>query len=86
LATLNLGRSEPWNFDAIVDAISPSPEPKEGSWILSGANTPASSLSRIPMGLIDPELREALPSFTPNLPATADSLEDTHEKLLLNLA
>ncbi|TAQ83756.1 hypothetical protein B7494_g7916 [Chlorociboria aeruginascens] len=72
-----LGDSEPWNFDAIADAIS-SPIESQEDWILSGPDTPPSYLSSIPMELVDPELRDALPSSTSSLPATADSVEDAH--------
>jgi hypothetical protein len=72
-----LGDSEPWNFDAIADAIS-SPIESEEDWILSGPETPPSYLSSIPMELVDPELRDTLPSSTSSLPATANSVEDAH--------
>jgi hypothetical protein len=72
-----LGDSEPWNFDAIADAIS-SPIESQEDWILSGSNTPLSYLSNIPMELVDPELRDALSSSTSSLPATADSVGDAH--------
>jgi hypothetical protein len=72
-----LGDSEPWNFDAIADAIS-SPISSQEDWVLSGPDTPPSYLSSIPMELVDPELRDALPSSTSSLPATADSVEDAH--------
>jgi hypothetical protein len=70
-----LDDSEPWNFDAIVDTISSHIEPQE-DWILSSPNVPPSDPSRVPMELIDPELQDTLPSFTPSPPATADSVED----------
>jgi hypothetical protein len=38
-----LGDSEPWNFDAIADAIS-SPVESQEDWILSGPETPPSSV------------------------------------------
>jgi len=50
-----LGYSEPWNFDAIADAIS-SPIKSQEDWILSGPETPLPYLSSIPMELVDPEL------------------------------
>ena len=79
-ATVNpLGNSEPWNFDAIADAISsPISSPissQEEDWILSSPDTPPSYLSSIPMELVNPELRDALPSSTLSLPVTADSVE-----------
>jgi hypothetical protein len=70
-----LGDSEPWNFDAITDAI-PSPIEPQEDWILSSPIVPPSDPSRVPMELIDPELQGTLPSFTPSPPATADSVED----------
>jgi hypothetical protein len=45
---------------------------------LSGPDTPPSYLSSIPKGLVDLELRDALPSSTSSLPATDDSVEDAH--------
>jgi hypothetical protein len=72
-----LGDSEPWNFDAIADAIS-SPIESQEDWILSGPDTHPSYLSSIPMELVDPELRDALPSSTSSLPAIADSVEVAH--------
>jgi hypothetical protein len=75
-----LGDSEPWNFDAIADAIS-SPIESQEDWILSGPETPPSYLSSIPMELVDPELRDALPSSISSLPAIADSVEDAHESI-----
>jgi hypothetical protein len=75
-----LGDSEPWNFEAIADAIS-SPVESQEDWILSGPDTPPSYLSSIPMELVDPELRDALPSSTSSLPATANSVEDAHRSI-----
>jgi Chromo (CHRromatin Organisation MOdifier) domain len=66
--------SEPWNFDAIADAISSPIESQEG-WILASPNIPPSDLSSVPMELIDPELQDALPS-PPSPPVTADSVQD----------
>jgi hypothetical protein len=54
-----------------------SPIESQEEWILSGPDTPPSYPSSIPMELVDPELRDALP-FTSSLPATADSVEDAH--------
>jgi len=72
-----LSDSDPWNFDAIAYAMS-SPIESQEDWILSGSDTPPSYPSSIPMELVDPELRDALPSSTSSLPATADSVEDAH--------
>ncbi|KAF2793861.1 hypothetical protein K505DRAFT_35030 [Melanomma pulvis-pyrius CBS 109.77] len=77
-ATIDLlGDSEPWNFDAIADAISSSIESQE-DWNLFGPETPPSYLTSILMELVDPELRDALPSSTSSLLAIADSVEDAH--------
>ena len=75
-----LNDSNPWNFDAIADAIS-SPIESQEDWILSGPETPPSYLSSIPMELVDPELLDALPSSTSSLPAIADSVEDAHRSI-----
>jgi hypothetical protein len=72
-----LGDSESWNFDATADTIS-SPIESQEDWTLSGPEIPLSYLSRTPMELVDPELRDALLSSTSSLPATVDSVEDTH--------
>ncbi|KAG9231523.1 hypothetical protein BJ875DRAFT_498260 [Amylocarpus encephaloides] len=72
-----LSDSESWNFDAIADTIS-SPIESQEDWVLSGPDTPLSYLSSIPIELVDPELRDTLPSSTSSLPATADSVEDAH--------
>ena len=72
-----LGDSEPWNFDAIADAMS-SPIESQEDWVLSSPDTPPLYPSSIPIELVDPELRDALPSSTSTLPVTADSVEDAH--------
>jgi len=71
------GDSEPWNFDTIADTIS-SPISSQEDWMLSGPDTPPSYPSSIPMDLVDPELRNALPSSTSSPPAFASSVEDVH--------
>ncbi|KAI9739317.1 MAG: hypothetical protein M1834_007530 [Cirrosporium novae-zelandiae] len=81
VATVDLfGDSEPWNFDAIADAIS-SPIESQEDWILSSPNIPPSNLSSVPMKLINPGLQDALPSSTPSPPATTDSVEDALETI-----
>jgi hypothetical protein len=49
---------------------------------LSGPDTLLSYPSSIPIELVDPELRDALPSSTSSLLTTADSVEDAHESIL----
>ena len=49
--------------------------------MLSRPDTPLLYLSSIPMELVDPELRDALPSSTSSLLVTADSVEDAHRSI-----
>jgi hypothetical protein len=75
-----LGDSEPWNFDAIADAIS-SPVESQEDWMLSGPDTPLLYLSSIPMELVNPELRDALPSPTSSLLTIANLVEDAYRSI-----
>jgi Chromo (CHRromatin Organisation MOdifier) domain len=76
------GDAKSWNFDANADTISSPIEPFQEDWILCGSGTtPLSYLSSVPMELVDPQLQDALPSSTPGLPATTDSVEDAHRSI-----
>lgn len=81
-ATVDLhGDSEPWNFDTIADTIS-SPIESHEDWMLSGPDTAPSYPSSIPMDLVDPELRDALPSSTSSPPGIAGLVEDAHGSIV----
>jgi hypothetical protein len=83
-AIVNLGNSKPWNFNAIIYAIS-SPIKSQEDWILSGPDTPLLYPSSIPIELVDPELRDILPSSISNLLITADSVKDTYGSIPITI-
>jgi hypothetical protein len=69
----------PWTTPleaASIDLLGDSPVEPQEDWNLSRPDTPPSYPSSIPMELVDPELRDALPSSILSLPAIADSVED----------
>jgi hypothetical protein len=72
------GDAEPWNVDAIADAVSSPISSLEEHRSLSGPDTPPSYLSNIPIEAVDPELRDVHPFSISSLPATADSVEDAY--------
>jgi hypothetical protein len=72
------GDAEPWNVDAIADAVSSPISSLEEHRSLSGPDTPPSYLSNIPIEAVDPELRDVHPFSISSLPATADSIEDAY--------
>lgn len=75
------GNTESWKFNANPDVVSPSIDPLPEDWILYSPGTHLSYLSNDPTDFVDPQLQDAIPFSTPDLPAATDSVEDAHRNI-----